>query len=528
MATPADFTVNQDPRALTDSYDAMGVHEEYRTHYPRWKFLANSYMGGYEWKMGEYLTKYVYESGDEYGKRIASTPYDNHVKSITSTYNAFLYRNSPMRDYGSIRNRPELQDFLEDADLEGRTWDSFMRDVNTWSTVFGHVLVLMDKPKSVAGTRAEELEQGIRPYANLFVPENILDWQFQRTEGGKYELVYLKLLEVEQKAYGQVSDYYIREFTRDTVTLSMMSKTDITKQNIVEQMPNELGKIPAVFVYANRGPTRGVGISDIGDIADMAMAISNEWSECEQLIRLTNHPSLVVTPEVDAAAGAGAIIKIPNETDAGLKPYLLQPGGQSVDGILKSIDDKIKAIDRMAHLGAIRSIETRQMSGVAMQSEFLLLDAKLCEKAKNLQLAEEQIWRLFALWLGEPFDGTIRYPMAFHIRDKNMDMDILKKVAETSATMAKSNDLDTAKILNKKIKELLAHDEEELYEFMHPVTSPASRSKHIQEMIMEGYTDQQMLQIHPEISQADITQAKQELLNSNNEQTETQTPPEEL
>jgi len=45
---------------------------------------------------------------------------------------------------------------------------------------------------------------------------------------------------------------------------------------------------------------------------------------------------------------------------------------------------------------------------------------------------------------------------------------------------------------------------------------------------MEGYTDQQMLQIHPEISQADITQAKEELLNSNNEQTETQTPPEEL
>ena len=100
-------------------------------------------------------------------------------------------------------------------------------------------------------------------------------------------------------------------------------------------MPNQLGKVPAVFVYANRSPIRGIGVSDIGDIADMSLAITNEWSECEQLIRLTNHPSLVVTPEVDAAAGAGAIIKIPNETDAGLKPYLLQPGGQSIDGLLK-------------------------------------------------------------------------------------------------------------------------------------------------------------------------------------------------
>ena len=118
--------------------------------------------------------------------------------------------------------------------------------------------------------------------------------------------------------------------------------------------------------------------------------------------------------------------------------------------------------------------------------------------------------------------------MAFHIRDNNMDMDILKKVSEISANMAKTNDAETQRIISKKIKELLANDEEELYEMMHPVTSPAQRSKHIQEMIMEGYTDQQMLQIHPEISQDDITTAKQELLNLNNAQTETQTPPEEL
>ena len=81
--------------------------------------------------------------------------------------------------------------FLEDADFEGRTWDSFMRDVNTWSTVYGHVLVLLDKPKSNANTRAEELDQSLRPYANIYTPENILDWEFKRTESGLYELQYL-------------------------------------------------------------------------------------------------------------------------------------------------------------------------------------------------------------------------------------------------------------------------------------------------------------------------------------------------
>jgi hypothetical protein len=47
----------------------------------------------------------------------------------------------------------------------------------------------------------------------------------------------------------------------------------------------------------------------------------------------------------------------------------------------------------------------------------------------------------------------------------------------------------------------------------HPTTTPETRSAHIQEMIMEGYTDEQILAIHPEITAADITAAKEQLLN---------------
>jgi hypothetical protein len=104
------------------------------------------------------------------------------------------------------------------------------------------------------------------------------------------------------------------------------------------------------------------------------------------------------------------------------------------------------------------------MSGVAMQSEFILLDAKLSEKAKNLQLAEEQIWRMFARWQNTAFDGSIKYPNVFNIRDRNLDMDILKKVSETAKNISLA-DPGTQVLVNKKIKEILAKDEEELKEF---------------------------------------------------------------
>jgi hypothetical protein len=40
---------------------------------------------------------------------------------------------------------------------------------------------------------------------------------------------------------------------------------------------------------------RGLGVSDLTDIADLQKAIYNELSEIEQIIRISNHPSLVKT-----------------------------------------------------------------------------------------------------------------------------------------------------------------------------------------------------------------------------------------
>jgi hypothetical protein len=229
----------------------------------------------------------------------------------------------------------------------------------------------------------------------------------------------------------------------------------------------------------------------------------------------------VKTPDTDAQAGAGAIISMPNETDPGLKPYLLQPNGSNLDAILKSIESKIQAIDKMAHLGAIRAIETRQMSGVAMQSEFILLDSKLCEKAKNLQLAEEQIWRMFALWQGTAFDGSIKYPMAFHIRDKNLDMDILKKAAETQRDSATASP-DVKQVIDLKIKEILAKDEDELDTMNQtqpinttmthpPMESVDDMIKHMREMVSQGFTDEQIKQLHPEMEKFFSNDPQQEI-----------------
>ena len=502
MALISDFLTNQDPNDNNSIFNVIGVHNEYLNYYKRWQFLIRSYMGGHSYRMGQYLTRYVYESDNEYLKRLTVTPLENHVKAITHIYNSYLFRNPPKRNLMSLEQYPEINMLMEDADLEGRTFDSFMRDANIMSTVYGHCLVMVEKPKSLAKTRAQELNQKIRPYLNLYTPPNILDWNWTRTESGLYELDYLKIVEVENTTYGTAETYFIREYTNETIRLYAYHPEQKEPTSLVDEMPNDLGKIPAVWVYANRSPSRGIGVSDVGDVADMSNSIYNDLSELDQLIRISNHPSLVKTPDVEAAAGAGAIVTVPNELDPGLKPYMLQPSGQSIEGILNSINTKVEMIDRMSHMGAIRSIKTRQTSGISQIAEFQLLDTRLGEKARNLELAEEQIWRLTANWLQTEFDGTIKYPRAFHLKDKSLDIDTLKKAAD-----AKPENPAVRDYIDRKIVEALAKDDDELHEEMgklgvHPaMVAPNQMVKHIREMIDQGMTDEEILATHPEMKQ---------------------------
>ena len=425
----------------------------------RWMFLIDSYLGGKDYRDGKYLTAYAMESQEDYESRLDSTPYDNHTKAVVAIYNSFLFREQPDREMGSLENDPGLEAFMKDADLDGRSFEAVIRDISTYANVYGNVWVLLDKPPISAYTRAEELAQGIRPYISIVTPENVLDWRYERSLSGYYVLTYLKVFEGNDGGYD-----VFRIYTPETVEVWQMGADN---PMMTMSMPNPLGRVPAVCVYGQRSPTRGVGISAVGDVADMCRAIYNEYSELEQLGRLTNHPSLVKTASTTAAAGAGSIIQMPEDLQADLKPYLLQPNGSSLDGFLKSIEGKVGAIDRMAHMGGIRSIETRRLSGIGLATEFQLLNAKLAEAADGLEHAEDQIWRLYALWQDMVWDGEIKYPDSFNIQDKYNDMNMLKLAKDAAP---RSPVLHA--VIEKQMLKLLAEPEE--YEEYEDMLDPSS------------------------------------------------------
>lgn len=430
------------------------THPEYDNNSAKWEFYIRSYLGGEEYQDGQYLTRYVNETKDEYSRRISLTPLDNHCRNIVHIYSSFLWRVAPVRAFNSLANNPALDDILKDADLDGRSFNNFMKQAQTWASVYGHVWIMVDKPKSVVGTRAEELSLGIRPYLTLFTPENVIDWRYERTPTGRYELTYLKLRESIDRKTDTLTVVHYRVWTNDTIELWESDGSD-DDGTMIESIDNELGKIPAVFCPASRSNIRGIGTSDIADISYMQKAIYEELSEIEQLIRISNHPTLVKTHDTDASAGAGAIINMSDDMDGNLKPYQLQPDGGNLDAVRASIEDKIQMINKMSHMGAVRGSEAVTMSGVAMQTEFQMLNAKLAEKADELELVEEQVWRLICTWQDVTPDVEIFYSDSFDIRDYPQELVFLQQV---KASGVRSTTLMQA--VDKQIADLVLDDED--------------------------------------------------------------------
>jgi len=113
-------------------------------------------------------------------------------------------------------------------------------------------------------------------------------------------------------------------------------------------------------------------------------------------------------------------------------------------------------------MGGVRASEKQAKSGVALQTEFQLLNTRLSEKADLLELAEEQIWELFNLWQNRTDEIEVEYPDSFDIRDYAADLDFLQMAKASgvkSDTFSKGIDRQIAKLVLEEKELAKAIDE---------------------------------------------------------------------
>jgi len=205
---------------------------------------------------------------------------------------------------------------------------------------------------------------------------------------------------------------------------------------------------------------------------------------------------------------------------------LLQPSGATVGSILQAIAHHIESINRMAHLSSVRATTQSTRSGIAIEAEFMLLNSKLSDRANSLQDAEEKIWDLYFAWMGEemPEEFGVEYETSFSLRDTQRELEqfktafelvsdpVYRKHASKIIAQITLNEDDTIQEVWNSIDGLVVATPAALAsnEGEHPslaTSSQADRLSHIQEMLMSGYSNDEIMALHPEVTMEDIVAA---------------------
>jgi hypothetical protein len=300
-----------------------------------------------------------------------------------------------------------------------------MMEQSKQADIHGHVGILVDRPKGDFLTAADEV--GNWPYLCPYLPQNILDWEFERDDKGIRHLVYVKLFDDE----GYYRLWYQDHWEVWHIPVDEHDVEAITPE-MVDSGVNPLGIVPFVWLYCEKSSQREIGRSDIRDIARIDASIMRNLSQAEEIINYTAFPMMRKPfrepgqSEPDDV-GATAVLGFPPDNPEAKPDWLMSECSGPLDSITKFVMKKIEEIYRASNAGGLAATEIagQAKSGVALRTEFQLLNGKLIRKSENVVKAERQLIYTWCLWKGQPelFDEVmVERPRTFEVEDLATDL----------------------------------------------------------------------------------------------------------
>jgi hypothetical protein len=413
------------------------THEYYDAYKVFWDFLLASYEGIRALIAGNHaLFRHERESQPNFERRQAEAYGFGYSQSIVDIFNFYLFKNPAKRDMGPMAEDKQWEMFVQDCDLYGAAWEHWLLETQRYAGILGHVGLLCDKTGTKFGNVAAEIKAQVYPYVARYFPQNILDWEYKRDENNRPYLAMVKLLDddgiyrvwtTEEWATYEVTEEM--EKTAPTVKDADTGATrggggtqdEAQKVEPLDQGPNPFindtgrGEVPFVWLYNVKSRLRGIGVSDIKDVAYIDASVTRNLSEGEEVIKYGAFPMLRkpmkekgTTPgdkDGKDEVGQQALLEwdpdlVAQAGDAGKTDWLEAAVKEPIDAILLWLVRKVEEIYRSSNAGGMAGteIQTQAKSGTALKAEFQLLNSKLVSKGSNGEKAEKQILRFWLMW----------------------------------------------------------------------------------------------------------------------------------
>lgn len=389
---------------ILEAEDVEKTSSIYDANVARWKRWGSAYDGA-EAFIDETITQHERESTENFKTRKNEAEVWNYCEMVVNTYARFLSMANPDRDLGPLDKNELFEKFQSDVDLYGTDYAVFWPNMAELAGIYGFVGILVDKPPGVgAVSQAEELKQGIYPYFSVYIPENILDWRWERNKDtARPELAFLKLKESETSIVAWTAEEWER-WTRPDDSTSEWEMENSTR-------PNPTGVIPLVWYTNYKDPRRPhLGYSDIKDIARVQSSITRDLSHGGEVIKHAAFPMLALPERYtaeqpsdnDDVVGVTAIQEFDPENPNSKPSWIESSVGEPIQAVLDWDQRKEEAIYRMAALSVFYGKGNDAWSGVALRFLFKQLESILAGKANSLDEAEARALRLWGQWQDLP------------------------------------------------------------------------------------------------------------------------------
>ena len=460
IAQPGAATVI--PIQSIGSYDGQGAtndstslaaklvgrrHPEYQEHCAQWKFFGATYEGGRQW-FNDNIFKYYREGPTEYNERVDRCYRFNHSKEVVDLLNKYLFKQNIVRSEDAPKS---VQEFWKHATRGGASMDELAKQISKHCSIYGRIGIVVDRQRSAspAVTISDEKKQKSRTYAYTVNPMDLLDYSFD-DEGNLNWILIRESYRADENPFdfdSVMPKERFRLWTRDSWYLIQEVKkegSESTAYEMVDQDQHNLGVVPVVLADNLLSDELYGAPSLINDIAYLDRACANYLSNLDAIIQDQTFSQLVM-PAQNVMAGSEEQQQL---VEMGTKrvfmydaagsnhaPEYISPDPSQAHLILDVVARIIKEIYNSIGLASERTnkdnaVSMDNSSGVAKAYDFERVNALLSAKADSLEVVENQVARLVALWNGDKpsEDRIVQYPDNFDTRGLYDEFDIAARL----------------------------------------------------------------------------------------------------
>jgi len=387
-------------------------HHAYTSACYDWAFYRASYEGGRTY-LERFLDQHPKELDAYWQARVKRAVYPNAVASVIDTYVAHVYHEPVSRP--SALDSQVLTELHNDINLQGDDADEFYTHALAMAMVYGAAYVVVDRfdgaehGAAQPETRAQELEAGRRPYATVFTPERLVDWQLDMFGNFMWAI----FREDPQTMRSPLSNI---EQDRDP-TYKLWTKTEWHRLKLgedgdgntvwmtLESGTHPVGEVPVVTIrHGHRVATTPHGQSAIKDLAPMNRRITNLYSLIDEQTFQYVFSILVVPDSMfdklkSMNFSVAGSMSMPDT--ATHKPFYLGPDIGQLEILRTELKETMREIRVLSGIGRQNEDSRAATSGRSMAFATMDKTALLKKMSERMTRAETRVDAMALAWMEE-------------------------------------------------------------------------------------------------------------------------------